>query len=124
MLTLDQHLEAKLPGFAVVPFVPCPCCKNRVEPFALVRDQMRWRCGYCLIDEVRAAEPDHYELTWDDVRGARAVLLARCDWTQLPDVPEATRALWAPYRQALRDITSGEGETPASEVVWPTPPEN
>lgn len=47
-------------------------------------------------------------------------LLAASDWTQLPDVPLATKEAWATYRQALRDITDQPGYP--LEVVWPTPP--
>jgi len=57
---------------------------------------------------------------WMDIRRRRDVLLADCDWTQLPDVPEQTRNAWAPYRQALRDIT--RAASPA-EVVWPIAPD-
>lgn len=46
--------------------------------------------------------------------------LRESDWTQLGDVPEATKLLWQPYRQALRDITAQEGFP--RNVVWPTPP--
>ena len=52
-------------------------------------------------------------------RARRTQLLAASDWTQLPDVPTATQAAWAGYRQALRDITNQPD--PAS-IVWPTPP--
>jgi hypothetical protein len=38
------------------------------------------------------------------VRLQRNYLLSICDWTQLPDVPDATQALWRSYRQALRDL--------------------
>ena len=55
------------------------------------------------------------------VRAERDRLLAASDWTQLPDVPEAIRAVWAAYRQALRDIPQQEG-FPHS-VVWPSKPE-
>jgi hypothetical protein len=51
----------------------------------------------------------------------RNKLLKESDWTQLPDVPLVTKAAWAEYRQALRDITSQAG-FPAN-VVWPTPPQ-
>jgi hypothetical protein len=42
--------------------------------------------------------------TINHVRLQRNYLLSICDWTQLPDVPDATQALWRPYRQALRDL--------------------
>ena len=54
------------------------------------------------------------------VRTDRARRLAATDWTQLPDVPEATRDAWAGYRQRLRDVTEQPG-FPA-EVTWPAPP--
>lgn len=50
----------------------------------------------------------------------RASLLQASDWTQLPDVPLATKEAWATYRQALRDITSQPGYP--LEVVWPVAP--
>jgi hypothetical protein len=57
----------------------------------------------------------------------RAVLMERkaklvaSDWTQLPDVPISTKAAWATYRQALRDITTQAGYP--TEITWPTPPQ-
>lgn len=44
----------------------------------------------------------------ETIRGDRERLLKDCDWTQQPDVPEATRKKWQVYRQALRDITKHE----------------
>lgn len=57
---------------------------------------------------------------WDDIRATRNRLLSGSDWTQLPDVPEATQALWRPYRAALRAITETY-ENP-EDVIWPDPP--
>jgi predicted metal-binding protein len=56
----------------------------------------------------------------ETIRAERDALLAASDWTQLPDVPDATRSAWAVYRQALRDITQQAGFPDA--VVWPTKP--
>lgn len=50
----------------------------------------------------------------------RARLLVSSDWTQLPDVPLATKEAWATYRQALRDITDQPGYP--LTIVWPIPP--
>jgi hypothetical protein len=55
----------------------------------------------------------------DAARALRSVLLAACDWTQLPDVPEATKTAWQPYRQALRDITTQPDQR---AIVWPIAP--
>ena len=54
------------------------------------------------------------------VKIQRNKLLALSDWTQLPDVPQATKDLWAPYRQALRDIPNQEGFP--HEIEWPKSP--
>jgi len=55
------------------------------------------------------------------VHRKREELLLRSDWTQLPDVPLATKQVWATYRQGLRDITTQPGY-PAC-VVWPVKPQ-
>jgi hypothetical protein len=55
------------------------------------------------------------------VRITRDGLLKSSDWTQLPDVPQATKDMWATYRQALRDITEQAGFP--SNVTWPTAPQ-
>lgn len=54
------------------------------------------------------------------VRQQRDTLLTQSDWTQLPDVPEETKAKWAPYRQQLRDVTLQKGFP--YNVIWPTEP--
>lgn len=54
------------------------------------------------------------------VTSQRNALLSKSDWTQLPDVPLATKEAWALYRQALRDITDKPG-WPAN-VLWPKAP--
>ena len=56
---------------------------------------------------------------WRRVRQRRGELLAACDWTQLPDVSDASRSAWAVCRQALRDVTMQPGPT---SIVWPDPP--
>jgi hypothetical protein len=54
------------------------------------------------------------------VRAERNRLLTASDWTQLPDVPEATRAAWTAYRQTLRDIPQQDGFP--RDVAWPVKP--
>lgn len=55
------------------------------------------------------------------IRAERDKRLASTDWTQLADAP-VDKAVWATYRQALRDITAQEGfpET----VNWPASPDD
>jgi hypothetical protein len=53
-------------------------------------------------------------------RQERDALLSATDWTQAADVPQAIKDKWAPYRQALRDVTSQEGFP--WTVTWPEAP--
>lgn len=55
-----------------------------------------------------------------EVRGQRNALLAQSDWTQVADAP-VDQAVWATYRQELRDITQQSGFP--NNVIWPTKPE-
>lgn len=54
------------------------------------------------------------------VRADRDTRLAATDWTQGKDIPDSVSSLWAPYRQALRDVTN-QSSFPQS-VVWPERP--
>jgi hypothetical protein len=56
------------------------------------------------------------------VRYERDELLTQCDWTQLPDSPldSTTKASWATYRTALRDVTGQSGFP--TNITWPTTP--
>lgn len=81
---------------------------------------------------IESSDPADFGITWadvtaavptvkiDDLRRERNKLLEKTDWTQLPDVPQATRDAWSTYRQALRDIT--ETYSNLEDVVWPTKP--
>lgn len=65
-------------------------------------------------------DPRTAETEWPLVRAERDRRLLACDWTQLPDVPLATKEAWATYRQALRDITN---QPDPFNIVWPQPPQ-
>ena len=58
----------------------------------------------------------------NDVRENRNKKIAACDWTVLTDSPLTTskKTAWKTYRQALRDITSGD-DFPHS-ITWPSQP--
>jgi hypothetical protein len=56
---------------------------------------------------------------WVSVRSERDRRLQASDWTQLPDVPLATKDAWAAYRQALRDITE---QPDPFNITWPAVP--
>ena len=53
------------------------------------------------------------------VRSTRDAKLAECDWTQVADAP-VDKAVWATYRQALRDVTTQEGFP--WTITWPVTP--
>jgi Phage tail assembly chaperone protein len=54
------------------------------------------------------------------MRDQRNTKLSECDWTQVTDAP-VDKAIWATYRQSLRDITKQSGFP--WEINWPTQPE-
>lgn len=64
-------------------------------------------------------DPRTPDAEWKLIRAERDRRLLACDWTQLPDVPLATKEAWASYRQALRDIT---GQPDPFNIVWPAAP--
>ena len=64
-----------------------------------------------------ALAPD-IDTQWAIIRAERNRLLSDCDWTQLPDAP-VDAAVWATYRQELRDITT---QTDPFAIVWPESP--
>ena len=63
------------------------------------------------------------------VRKKRDILLKESDWTQGADVPDAIKAAWTTYRQALRDMPANNSDVTLSvdgvlsNVTWPTKPE-
>jgi hypothetical protein len=59
------------------------------------------------------------DLDFSITRSERNGRLGASDWTQLIDSP-ADPAVWAVYRQALRDLPSVYSRV--SEVVWPNDP--
>jgi hypothetical protein len=54
------------------------------------------------------------------VRASRDEKLKDCDWTQVADAP-VDKAVWATYRQALRDITTQTGFP--WTITWPDAPQ-
>jgi hypothetical protein len=62
------------------------------------------------------------EQKFSELRKTRTTLLAECDWTQVNDSPMSSekKAVWAQYRQALRDLPDTTRDP--TDVTWPTPP--
>lgn len=94
------------------------------------RYQTAYRDGVEQIDgkwytKYAVADMDDKAKTAKDAEQAKAVRTTRgeklkdSDWTQVADAP-VDKAVWATYRQALRDVTAQSGFP--WEVTWPTQP--
>lgn len=73
-----------------------------------------------VIDGAIVEQPTPVEVIAAGILQERGRLLMISDWTQLPDVPLATKEAWQTYRQALRDITDQPGYP--LDITWPTQP--
>jgi hypothetical protein len=72
------------------------------------------------VAEYAPPPPPTNEQLASDARTKRNALLAATDWTQSADVPQATKDLYAPYRQALRDVPEQSGFP--TDIQWPVKP--
>jgi hypothetical protein len=61
-----------------------------------------------------------YDQASEEVRARRNKMLAVCDWTQGRDINNLVQLAWAPYRQALREITEQPGFP--FDIIWPEMP--
>lgn len=96
------------------------------------KEDGKWYTKYILgpvfvdTDEMSAADQEAAYKAQRDAQQATAVRqdrnrrMAESDWTQLPDSP-VDKAVWATYRQALRDVPVQAGFP--WNVDWPTQPE-
>jgi hypothetical protein len=103
-------------GYAVEPtFAPNEKVVANAEP-ALVDGA--WTLDWSVVSKTE----DEIASEASSVRYERDELLALCDWTQLPDSPldSTTKASWATYRTALRDISTQAGFP--TNITWPTAP--
>jgi hypothetical protein len=74
-------------------------------------------------EEIAVNREKKRQLDWIPFREQRDQLLRESDWTQISDyalISEEEKALWAEYRQALRDLP--ETYPNSDDIVWPTPP--
>ena len=70
-------------------------------------------------EKYQEAVTENTNLQATKVRKDRSLKLADCDWTQVADAP-VDKAVWATYRQALRDITAQSGFP--WTITWPDAP--
>lgn len=87
---------------------------------APVKDEYgRWRQTWAVEPMTEEEVAARTQQEWIVVRGQRNMILARSDWTQLPDAQLTSTEIanWASYRQALRDITN---QSDPFNITWPT----
>jgi hypothetical protein len=118
---------AQLAGWDVYPvhFSPVPeydSITQYAEEIPPAYDGSSWIQQWSVVDLSQAEIEAKTEAQAALVRADRNARLAACDWTQVDDAPfdNVTKAGWAAYRQALRDI-SGQAGFPW-EVEWPQEP--
>jgi len=105
--------EIEHPDYGWIPFTASPddCEEHGRELFA------RISAAGNIAAYVPPPPPAPEELA-AQARAQRDSLLASTDWTQLPDVPQATREAYAVYRQALRDVPQQDGFP--TDINWPS----
>jgi len=89
--------------------------KNGVEQDAQGRWLWKWSISE-MDDEAKAAKDAEAAKS---VRADRDKRLAECDWTQLSD-SQVDKAVWATYRQELRDVPAQTGFP--HDITWPEKP--
>lgn len=93
------------------------------EMFVEAPDEVEWFWTYDGTNFAPPPQPSQAELTTkkaEEVRAERNRLLAETDWTQVADVPQASRDKWVAYRQALRDVPAQPGFP--ENITWPQKP--
>lgn len=78
-----------------------------------------WTLGWSVQALTQAEQDTNNVSKASSVRQTRSEKLAECDWTQVADAP-VDKAVWATYRQALRDVTAQSGFP--WTVTWPNKP--
>jgi hypothetical protein len=77
--------------------------------------------SYFLNNDLSLSEEVSEDKVWENIRAYRNRLLADSDWTQVDDAP-VNKAVWANYRQFLRDLPNTYKDNPM-ELVFPIVPE-
>jgi hypothetical protein len=80
----------------------------------------QWFTKYSVADMEQEAKDAVDAQQAAQMRSERTRKLSECDWTQVADAP-VDKAVWATYRQALRDITTQAGFP--WDIQWPSEPQ-
>jgi hypothetical protein len=92
-----------------------PATQKRDEADAVLTNGV-WTQQYLVTELATEEAAEKSDAQAAQVRTMRGKLLIDSDWTQVADAP-VDKAVWATYRQALRDITEQEGFP--WDVQWP-----
>jgi hypothetical protein len=96
---------------------------QKVVEVTPVKNEMGiWVQTWQVSDMTGEEQVEHDAKTAIFVRGQRNHRLTTSDWTQAADAP-VDKAVWATYRQALRDIPDHANFPTLTETDWPTKPE-
>jgi hypothetical protein len=116
---LTNELLAEWGMYVVTPTpMPNDYTKNIIEGTPVLTDGVYYQ-NWIQTNASQAEIDYRIENQWFFVREIRNGLLSECDWTQLADIPNETKAIWSEYRQSLRDITS---QTNPFSITWPVKP--
>jgi hypothetical protein len=125
LLSMYFGTEANLDGHELVRVIEADAptfdkqTQKAVKNLAPVLVDNIWTLGWS-IQSLTQIEQDAQNIAQAKiVRQTRSEKLADCDWTQVADSP-VDKAVWATYRQALRDITTQDGFP--WTVTWPDAP--
>lgn len=125
LLSMYFGTEANLDGHELVRVIETDAptfdkqTQKAVKNSAPVLVDNIWTLGWS-IQSLTQTEQDAQNIAQAKiVRQTRSEKLADCDWTQVADSP-VDKAVWATYRQALRDITTQSGFP--WTVTWPDAP--
>ena len=114
-----------LAQFSVYPVTIAPAPEFNARTHRLVTQQPAqvggvWTVTKSVVAKDQAQIDNENAQKAADVRQTRDRLLTACDWTQVADA-QVDKAVWATYRQALRDVPAQEGFP--HDVTWPEMPE-
>jgi hypothetical protein len=89
------------------------------DPPVFSTEYQRWTQVWRVRDMAAEEVQQRNNSKASEIRTERNEKIANTDWTQLPDSP-VDKAVWATYRQALRDITAQAGFP--WTIDWPVAP--
>ena len=98
--------------------MPNDYTKNIIEGTPILTDGVYYQ-NWVVTNATESEINYRLENQWEEIRLIRNQLLAECDWTQLGDVSQTIKDLWAVYRQELRDITNQQNPF---NIEWPVKP--